>query len=594
MTTDLAREIARTYFPGARSENESRLRGEIDATLDHWFRWRSGRFEDSAPAGAQVVEKTTGGRRADDRLGYKLLVLCDAMTAETPTFSPRYIAHMKADLSLPGLLGWFAAMLHNPNNSSRDASRVGSVIETEAIAALAGMLGYDPARAQGHFTSGGTVANFEAVWRARYRLDHWLALALHVAETTGTRLDPFAAAHMGWTRFRELCAIHAVSTDVLKACSAAASNPGDIWRRISRASGQDYMGPVLLVPGNRHYSWSKSANVFGLGGEAIWSIALDASGRLDLADFERQVARAEAESRPVLMAVAVAGATETGAVDPLDGLYDLMDHWRADRGWRIWRHVDAAYGGFLGAMLDGPSEAALTPETAAALRAMRRSDSITIDPHKLGYVPYACGAFLTPDATRYAVSAFDAPYLDRPELGESKWSSTLEGSRSAAGAAATWLTAETIGFTADGLGSLMAATVDARRAFEAAVGAAVPSARFLPADSNIACFSLALSGESLRHSNARTRSIFDRFQGSPHFAVSKTTLGVDNAALIAGHLASYGGYDEQPDSAGEMLVIRCVFMNPYWTEPSVPQDLLPRFIEELLEALIDADAALAA
>jgi glutamate/tyrosine decarboxylase-like PLP-dependent enzyme len=593
MTTELAREIAGTYFPGARSENEHRLRDEVDAVLNHWFRWRSGRFEDSAPVGAQPARAGLPATNRDDRLGQRLLALCDAMTAETPTFSPRYIAHMKSDLSLPGLLGWFAAMLHNPNNSSRDASRAGSIIETEAIAALAGMLGYDPAGAQGHFTSGGTVANFEAVWRARYRLDHWLALALHVAETTGARLDPFAAAHMGWTRFRELCATHAVSTDVLKACSAAASNPGEIWRRISRASGQDYMGPVLLVPGNRHYSWSKSANVFGLGGEAIWSIALDASGRLDLADFERQVARAEAEGRPVLMAVAVAGATETGAVDPLDGLYDLMDRWRADRGWRIWRHVDAAYGGFLGAMLDGPSEAALTLETAAALRAMRRSDSITIDPHKLGYVPYACGAFLTPDATRYAVSAFDAPYLDRPELGESKWSSTLEGSRSAAGAAATWLTAETIGFAADGLGSLMAATVEARQAFEAAVSEAVPSARFLPADSNIACFSLARGGEALRQSNARTRAVFDRFQGSPHFAVSKTTLGIDNTALIASLLARHGGHDDRT-SAGEMLVIRCVFMNPYWTDPSVPQDLLPRFIAELLEALADADAALAA
>ena len=126
-----------------------------------------------------------------DLLGQRLLTLCDALTAETPTFSPRYIAHMKADLSLPGLLGWFAAMLHNPNNSSRDASQVGSVIETEAIAALAGMLGYDPAQAQGHFTSGGTVANFEAVWRARYRLDHWLSLGLYVAETTGEPLDVF-------------------------------------------------------------------------------------------------------------------------------------------------------------------------------------------------------------------------------------------------------------------------------------------------------------------------------------------------------------------------------------------------------------------
>lgn len=593
MTTDLAREIAGTYFPGPRSENERRLRDEVDSVLNHWFRWRSARFEDSAPVNAQPAGTSPPASCRDDRLGQRLLALCDAMTAETPTFSPRYIAHMKSDLSLPGLLGWFAAMLHNPNNSSRDASRAGSVIETEAIAALAEMLGYDPTRAQGHFTSGGTVANFEAVWRARYRLDHWMALALHIAELTGTRLDPFAAAHMGWTRFGELCAAHGLSDEVLKASSAAASNPGDIWRRITRASGRDYMGPVMLVPGNRHYSWSKSANVFGLGGEAIWSIALDAAGRLDPIDFERLVRRAEAEGRPILMAVAVAGATETGAVDPLDQLYDLMDHWQRERGWRIWRHVDAAYGGFLGSMLDGPSEAALAPEAAAALRAMRRSDSITIDPHKLGYVPYACGAFLTPDASRYAVSAFDAPYLHRPELGAAKWSSTLEGSRSAAGAAATWLTAETIGFDADGFGALMAATLEACRGFQTAIQTAVPEARFLRADSNIACFSLARSGEALSRSNARTSKVFDHFRASPDFSVSKTTLGRDNAALMASVLAGHGGHDDA-DGHGVMLVIRCVFMNPYWAEPSVRQDLLPRFIKELREAVAEADLAQAA
>ncbi len=589
MTADPARELVRAYFPGARSENGGRLRNEMDAILDHWFRWRSGRFDDSAPAGGLIAADAPA--RHGDRLGSRLLELCDALTAETPTFSPRYIAHMKADLSLPGLLGWFAAMLHNPNNSSRDASRVGSVIETEAIGALADMLGYDPLCAQGHFTSGGTVANFEAVWRARYRLDHWLALALHVSETTGETLDPFAAAHMGWERFRALRTAHAVSDDVLKSCSAAASNPGDVWRRISRSSGRDYLGPVMLAPGNRHYSWSKSANIFGLGAEAMWSVALDARGRLDLADFERLVDRAQAEGRPILMAVAVAGATETGAVDPLDRLYDRMDQWRAERGWRIWRHVDAAYGGFLRGMLDGPSEAALAPQTADALRAMGRSDSITIDPHKLGYVPYACGAFLTPDAEHYAVSAFDAPYLDRPELGDGKWSSTLEGSRSAAGAAATWLTAQTLGFGAEGLGALMAATVRARQAFEAAVRDAVPEARFLPVDSNIACFSLARPGEGLSLSNARTGAVFDHFQRSPHFAVSKTTLGADNAALIAGVLA---GHDGRPDADAGMLVIRCVFMNPYWSESPVTQDLLPGFVDELRGALIAAEPARAA
>lgn len=141
---------------------------------------------------------------------------------------------MKAEVSLPALFGWLAAMLHNPNNTSRESSRVGPVIETEAVAMLATMVGYDPAVTQGHFTSGGTVANFEAVWRARYRLDHWLSLGLYVAEITGEVLHPFASAHMGWDQFRTLRREHGLTDERLRGCSAA--------------SGRDYLGPVMLVP----------------------------------------------------------------------------------------------------------------------------------------------------------------------------------------------------------------------------------------------------------------------------------------------------------------------------------------------------------
>ena len=297
-------------------------------------------------------------------LAQRLSELCDALTAEIPTYTPRYIGHMKAELSLPALFGWFAAMLHNPNITSKEASKVGTVIETEAIAMLADMLGFDPNTAQGHFTSGGTLANFEGVWRARYRLDHWLALALYIADTTGTRLDIFAAAHMGWTRFRKLWSEHKLSDDTLKRCSAAASNPADIYRRISRAAGRDYLGPVVLVPGNKHYSWRKAANIFGLGEESFWSVALDSSGRLDLADFERLALKAEAEARPILMAVSVAGTTETGEIDPIHRLHALLEDWKRNRGWRIRHHVDAAYGGFCCRPPPGAGPGGLSPPCA--------------------------------------------------------------------------------------------------------------------------------------------------------------------------------------------------------------------------------------
>ena len=582
MSLSPAAVVAGACFPGPRSENETWVRGEFQAVLDQWFGWRKSLFADDPQLVGPADRLSPERLERREVLSRELADLCEALTAETPTYTPRYIGHMKAEVSLPALLGWLAAMLHNPNNTSREASKVGTVIEAEAIAMLATMVGYESATAEGHFTSGGTVANFEAVWRARYRMDHWLSLGLHIAEKTGEPLDVFASAHMGWDRFRELWAEHGLTDAVLRRCSAAVGVPADVWRRISRAAGRDYMGPVLLVPGNKHYSWSKAANLFGLGEESLWPVALDADGRLDVDDLERLMQRAEAEGRPVLMAVGVAGTTETGEIDPIDALHDRLEQWEAERGLHIWRHVDAAYGGFLCAILGGPDEAVLTPASVAALRAIGRADSVTIDPHKLGYVPYACGAFLTRDTARYAVSAFDAPYLDRPELGDGKWSSTLEGSRSAAGAAAVWLSGRTIGFGPDGMGALLAETVRARQAFEAALAAAVPEVRLLePADANIVCFSLAAPGESLTVANLRTAALFERIHQSPEFSVSKTTLGADYAAVIARHVEGFGGVVDAPG----MVLVRCVFMNPYWAAPEYRAALFPPFIALVREGL---------
>ena len=582
--------LAGAYFPGLHSENETWVRGEFQAVLDQWFGWRKRLFADD-PGLASAADRLSSGRlRRREELSQHLTELCTAMTAETPTHTPRYIGHMKAEVSLPALFGWLAAMLHNPNNTSRESSRVGSVIETEAVAMLATMVGYDPTVAQGHFTSGGTVANFEAVWRARYRLDHWLSLGLYVAEATGELLDPFAAGHMGWDRFRALWREHGLTDDRLRDCSAAIGNPASVWRRVSEAAGRAYLGPVMLVPGNKHYSWLKAANLFGLGQEALWSVALDHEGRFDVDDFERLTRRAEAEGRPVLMAVSVAGTTETGEIDPIHRLHERLDRWRADQGVHIWRHVDAAYGGFFCSLLGGADETALSPDSASALRAIGAAESVTIDPHKLGYVPYACGAILTRDAAAYAVSAFDAPYLDRPELGDGKWSSTLEGSRSAAGAAATWLTGRSLGFGPDGLGSVLAETVRTRAAFQAAVAAALPPVRFLePADANIVCFSIADAGETLSSANRRTEALFDVIHQSPEFSVSKTTLGVAYATLIQRHAATYGG---PVDSCG-LAVIRCVFMNPYWAASDVRETLFSQFIA-LVRRTLDEPAREAA
>src|SRR5690606_2024902 len=86
---------------------------------------------------------------------------------DVPVFSGRYQGHMLAEQTLASQAAWFATMLSNPNNVVVETSPVTTRLELEVAAQLAAMIGYDPGQAWGHLTSGGTIANFEALWIAR-------------------------------------------------------------------------------------------------------------------------------------------------------------------------------------------------------------------------------------------------------------------------------------------------------------------------------------------------------------------------------------------------------------------------------------------
>lgn len=570
---------ANAYFLGPKSENGAWVRGEFQAILDHWFDWRRSLFPEDPEAIPAKERLSADFLREREALAQALRTLLDMLRAETPKHTPRYIAHMVSELSLPALFGHFATLLHNPNNTSREVAKVGARMESEAIAMLAQMLGYDPDEAQGHFTGGGTVANFEAAWRARYRMDHGLSLGLALAERDGDPLDPFAAAHMGWRRFETLRDERGVGDDEMRAASGVLGNPFDFARRVSAASSVDYRGPVLITPGNKHFSWRKAANLLGLGEESFWNAPLDREGRADLGALSELIEKAKREGRPVVCLATVAGTTEAGEIDPIDQVADLLDGYRRE-GVHIWHHVDAAYGGHFCSMLGGAAEKVLDPARRKALKAVGRAQSITIDPHKLGYAPYSCGAFLTKNKQAYQASSFQAPYIDRADA-DDKWRCTLEGSRSGAGAAAVWLTGKTLGFGPDKFGAIMAAGIRARKSFEAAISQGNPLVRLLrPADTNILCFSLAKKGDPLSAANARTLKAYTMFQASPDFAVSKTVMAAESyEGLIKTHVESYDGVCD----CEELALLRCVFMNPFWADEAVRAHLTPKLQAALAE-----------
>ncbi len=155
-------------------------------------------------------------------------------------------------------------------------------VEQHLVRALAGRFGYDPARVEGSFTSGGAEAN---------------QTALHVALT---RTFPEVAR-------RGLLALRSQ--------------------------------PLVYVSPEGHHSILKAARLAGLGAESVREIRTDSRLRMRPDDLAARIREdREAGSSPFLV-VANAGTTGAGVIDPLEEIAQIADEER------LWLHVDAAWGG---------------------------------------------------------------------------------------------------------------------------------------------------------------------------------------------------------------------------------------------------------
>jgi len=81
-----------------------------------------------------------------------------------PYFHPLYAGQMLKPPHPVARAAYALAMRINPNNHARDGGRASSAMEIEAVAEIAGMFGWT--EYLGHLTSGGTMANLEALWVA--------------------------------------------------------------------------------------------------------------------------------------------------------------------------------------------------------------------------------------------------------------------------------------------------------------------------------------------------------------------------------------------------------------------------------------------
>lgn len=141
---------------------------------------------------------------------------------------------------------------------------------------------------------------------------------------------------------------------------------------------------VLYVTQERHWSIDRAAKIIGLRPDQVRSVPADEQFRLDLVALQRAVQEDGRAGRLPWTVVANAGATNTGAIDPLLELAELC------RIEKLWLHADAAYGW----------PAVLLPGEKVHLTGIDRADSITLDPHKWFAQPFEAGCVLIRDGAR--------------------------------------------------------------------------------------------------------------------------------------------------------------------------------------------------
>ena len=291
--------------------------------------------------------------------------------------------------------------------------------------------------------------------------------------------------------------------------------------------GEGIALPAVIVPSTKHYSWPKAASLLGAGhgvplseaelvdpdairDQGILNVFVDAEGRMKPELLDGVLDACARAKKPVLMVVGVFGSTEESAVDPITRILEARERTRKPDDSRAPAlefnvHTDAAYGGYLLSVIredypmpwpgEAPAvgagarpvadridmEIRLKAYVKRQLDAIRLTDSVTIDPHKWGYVAYPAGSLSYRNGKMVNLVTFGAPYIGSDSggggvlagLGESG----VEGSKPGASAAAVFLSHWVIRPTKSGHGEIINRSLLNARLFYIYITGMVENAR---------------------------------------------------------------------------------------------------------------------
>ena len=644
------------WFIGAHAENHEVFEQLLLEFLHDHMYWRRN-FHPADPPPIPTSSPNAPEYQAFvARLKQELLALGASLKNSVPLFSPRYLGHMLCDPLMPGLLAQMITLPYNPNNVSEEAAPVTVGLEVEVGLQLARMLGLpcDTARtpcAFGHLTSGGTVANYEALWVLRALKYFPLALQAAFRRLRVPVPEDSPLAVLDSADGCRLVNLSVAETVELREAYlrfvAAAPEPGFRQRlvRAVQAERLENLGmhlffyrhrgcapPAILVPATAHYSWDKAMKLLGIGTESLIKVPVHGM-RMDMDALERTLAAAHKAGQPVLCVVGVLGTTEYGTLDPVHEIVKARERWLA-RGLGFAVHVDAAWGGYLATLFRRP-DGTMSRRADVAARfshfpservyatfgALGAADSITVDPHKLGYLPYGVGgAYVCRDSRCMDFVAEDPPYLGAaPSVAAEADYRTrfrrlgryvLEGSKPGSAAAAAYVTHKVLPLDSAHFGRLARASVTAAEYFcdrlNALAGRISPQVRVVipvEPDSNLVCVAFnPVGNRSAAAMNAFTAAVFGHLRVNREVPLQAHAFFSSSTVLYRRMLSSADrrrlllalGIDsttlretvEAPEhQADGLMVLRHTLMNPWLRDTANGVDYVEmycRYLEEVL------------
>ncbi|MBC9783468.1 hypothetical protein H1S01_02935 [Heliobacterium chlorum] len=421
-----------------------------------------------------------------------------------PFYSMRYQDNMIGDTTIPSMLGYFAGMLQNPNNVTPELAPATTKIEMIVAKDICNMIAFpmdkDP---WGHLTCDGTIANIEAIWSTREvkclpigikqalinDLDFEFAKDLIVTQPNGTnrRLVELNNWELINLTTDEILNIPKNMSEMLKNSTYKELNEDAMWKILTSRYSLNSIGiveftkqylldmgtPAIAVPSTKQYSLAKAPALLGIGRgvpggtfqqSGLLNIYVDNDARMDVVHLKHMIDKCIQIKKPVLSVVVVIGSTQESVVDPLNLVLKLREDYRRKENIDFNIHVDAAFGGYgLSAIrlpyniswpqecineensnqkpfLQDTSEIPLSEYVIDQYKKIREVDSVTIDPHKWGYMPYGAGSLSYRNGKMIKLLNIKAPYIGgSTKLDKTIGTSGVEGSKPGATAAAVFL-----------------------------------------------------------------------------------------------------------------------------------------------------------